>query len=424
MDRTRLLLQHAPELLWEKPEERFRVSMEHVRNAISGATSTAYVPATTPSANSPGGLIAPTGASMASSEEGEEEDGAGCAPSEAGTDVVMSECSDTACSSLLSTPSLALERDYQHQQQQQGMVHASPLAVSVWRKGSGGQQDLLLGRATVPPSYIDRPPGDVWLPLADVGNSRSTTAASTSSGGVNQKGAPGPNAGCEGADVPALGTVLEHPHPGAFTGDADPTGGKRGGTKPWGGGLFRRKRPKKGGEATKAGQHGAATAGSVRVWLGKARRGSPSGQQPGKGHAILRVHGASALRKVRLDRRPRHKKNSQKPAPQYYYYYYYRRLPEAREKMLLRIVWCRFQRRYLLSVTLTRPTVTGVPIRSASSRGMVKLPGRHLPCTTRWTHAGTVKRRRFSLGFPWTAACANCTSTCGTWTSPAPDKGE
>lgn len=219
---------------------------------------------------------------MASSAE--EEDAAGKVPSEVGTDVLPSEYDDTASSSLLSMPNLAraqAQRDDQNQQQGMHMIHASSLTISVWSKHSaiGARQGLLLGRATVPAGYINHPPGDVWLPLADVSNSASATA------------------GREDAHAPALSTFPEHPYTGATTGDATTTGGERSGTKPWGSGLFKRKGPKKSGDA---GQHRAVAVGSVRVWLGKARRGSLTGQQPGKAHAVLRVHGASALRKVRL----------------------------------------------------------------------------------------------------------------------------
>lgn len=299
VDRTRQL-KLAPELVWNKPEERFRVAMEDVKQAISAPTSTAYVTATTTSAKSVGIAMTASGAPIVSSK-GEEGRAGNAPPADVGTGVTTSETHDAAGPSLLSIPTLALDQaQHDHQHQQQVMVAASSLKVSVWSKDSviGGRPDRLLGRATVPARYIDHPPGDVWLPLAGVSNSTSMTAPTTTSGEVNQKGVSGPTAGPEDADAPALSAVSEHPNTGAVIGNA--TAKKTGGTKSWSSGMFKRKGLRKGSVITEVDQHRAMTAGSVRVWLGKVRRGSLSGQQPGKGHAILRVHGASALRKVQF----------------------------------------------------------------------------------------------------------------------------
>lgn len=304
MDRTRPL-KHAPELVWEKPEERFRVAMEDVKRSTSAPTAAALTPATTAGARPGGVTMTATGAPMASSEG--REGRAGHASSDVGMGVTTNESGDSPDpASLLSTPTPALDEARRDcHPQQQVLMPASSLTVSVWSKGSaiGVRQDVLLGKATVPARYIDHPPGDVWLPLAGVSNSTRTAATSTSRAGINQEGVTALTAGGEATHGVALSS--EHPYTGAATRDATAAGGRKGGAKKsWGSGLFKRKDPKKRDRTTEVGQQGAVTAGSVRVWLGKVRRGSLSGQQPGKGHAVLRVHGASALRKVRFRAKP------------------------------------------------------------------------------------------------------------------------
>lgn len=303
MDRTRQL-KPAPELVWEKPEERFRVAMEDVERGISALASAGYVSATTTVGANPARDGRAAAGALAVFSDGEESR-AGSVPSDVGTDITLNEDNGSAETSVLSTPIPALDQArHSHDHQQRVAVAASSLTVSVWIKSSamGGLQDLLLGRATVPTRYIDHPPGDVWLPLAGVSNPTSASATATSGGEENQKGVAGPAAGHEDGDSPALGAVSESPYTGAIAGDANGAGSKkRGGKKSWGSGLlFKRKGPRKGDGATGLGQPQAMAAGSVRVWLGKVRRGSLSGQQPGNGHAILRVHGASALRKVQF----------------------------------------------------------------------------------------------------------------------------
>lgn len=71
----------------------------------------------------------------------------------------------------------------------------------------------------------------------------------------------------------------------------------------------------------------------------------------------------------------------------------------------------------------TRPIGTAIPIRSASWCGTGRRPVRRLPCTTTTTRAGTAKRKLLVSAFLWTRACATCMSTCGTWTSRAPNEG-
>lgn len=289
--RTRQL-KLAPNLVWEDPEERFRVAMEDITRE----------------------KLAPTPEVTTTSATDKDTSGA-----KISLDMAMDAAASTAAAAdacdngsaaplpLLVTPTPTPPQPQQQQPQQQVVAAAaSSLTVSVWSKGPrfGGQQSLLVGTATVPVLCIDHPPGDIWLPI--------TVANTTTSGDGDEKDKKDRKAGGGGGVEDAAaghGTVAEHPYPDASaaaisrsTTTAAGGNGNRGGNKSWGSGLFKRgkKAPRRQGsrsiEPTQPKE--AVDVGSVHVWLGKVRRGSSSGLRPGKGHVILRVHSASGLRKV------------------------------------------------------------------------------------------------------------------------------
>lgn len=304
VDRTRQL-KSASDLVWEAPQERFRLAMEYIKGAKSARNSKAYI---TTSGTSSG----PAGANAAALDErimwsGWDEGRASNASYDGGRDMALAGLEDSTMPSWpLSNPVPALHRS-QHEQQQQQHVEVPPssLTLCVWRKGTmiGERQGILVGSATVPAQYIDHPPGEIWLPLVNESKFTNSTSATTTTtmGEGCQKDAPGLGAKDNGGNTPAVGAVSEDPYP---RDDAStPTGAgskKRGGTKSWGSGLFRiRKGRRRGNGGAQQDLGDAAIAGSVHLWLGKVRRRSLSGQQPGKGFVRLRVHAASGLRKVR-----------------------------------------------------------------------------------------------------------------------------
>lgn len=290
----------APELAWEAPEERFRVAIEDIKeakpapNSVGVVSATNATGATTPArGRDPQSLAAakngdPVTRSLAEAGDGGE--GAGVATLGADLD-------GGAPVSVLSIPASALRRHSQNQPHhgQEVAAGASSLTISVWSKGTmmGGRRDVLVGTATVPTRFIDHPPGDAWIPLAVGGDSCGDGQA----GGEAEHKAGGSG---RAEDAAAIGMESKNPDVATAPAGGSTTGSaKPGGRSPWGIGLFKKgKAARKRGGDTGSGQHRTLSSGSVHVWLGKARRGSISGQQPGEGYAILRIHSASGLRKV------------------------------------------------------------------------------------------------------------------------------
>lgn len=298
VNRTRQL-KFAPELVWKEPEERFRLAMEDIKGAKPAQNSRAFATSGGTATELAGAAAAQTAEGFVSS--GGEDGGTGTASSNVGTEAVLA--SRAIPPSSLSNPDLAIPQP-RHEQQQQQQVEAAPsaLTVSVWRKGTmiGKRQDVLVGSATVPAEYIDHPPGDLWLPLAnDAFSTNPVSATTTTAGERRQNGAPGLEAGNEGGNTHAFGAVSGDAHPGEDADNSTGTGRKARGVKSWGSGLFKRGRGRqKGGGSVRPDLSDAVMTGSVHLWLGKVRRRSLRGQQPGEGHVILRVHAATGLRKV------------------------------------------------------------------------------------------------------------------------------
>lgn len=288
-----------PELVWEAPEERFRVAIEDIKEAKPAPNSIGFVNTT----NATGAATPASGRhppSLATAKNGEQMtrslaeaggDGEGAGDATLGADL-----DGGAPVSKLRIPAPALRR---HSQQphhgREVAAGASSLTIGVWSKGTvmGGRRDVLVGTATVPTRYIDHPPGDAWIPLAAGGDSRGDGQA----GGKAEHKVGG---GGRAEDAAAVGTESKNPDvTPAPAGGTTTVSAKPGGRSPWGVGLFKKGRAaRKRGGGTGSGQHRTLSSSSVHVWLGKARRGSTSGQQPGEGYAILRIHSASGLRKV------------------------------------------------------------------------------------------------------------------------------
>lgn len=308
VDRTRQV-KLSTDVVWEAPEERFRVAVEDIegakpppeeRNDFARA-------GTLSSAESVGMAAKPIGGPTTRSDREEKE------AWETGEGPDSARAIDTAVAAVnnnappVSVLSIPLEQHDQRSQRQHQRVAgaSSSLMISVWSKGAmlGGRQGLLLGNAIVPARYIDHPPGDAWLPLVGSGE---TTAATTTGDGtqdrkVQYKGRDGRRSG-NIEDVTSLGESPGHHLTPSAAADGDATSieeKSRGGKKPWGSRFFKKGNVRKTGMGgVESAQEKGATAGSVHIWLGKVRRGSSSSQQPGKGQAVLRVHAASGLRKV------------------------------------------------------------------------------------------------------------------------------
>ncbi len=306
VDRTRLL-KFSPELVWEAPQERFRLAMEYIKGEKPARNSKAYI---TTSGTSTG----PAGATRTAPDEkimwsGRDEGTAYNAYSDRGEDMAFAGLDDSATPSpSWSNPTPAVRQSQhlqqQHQKQQQQVeVPPSSLTICVWRKGTmiGERQDFLVGSATVPAQYIDHPPGEIWLPLVNDSKSANPTSATTTPmGETRPSDTPGFEAKHDGGNTLAIGAVSGDPYPGDDAGTPTPAGSKKsGGAKSWASGLFKRGRGRRmRNGSTQQDLSDAALAGSIRLWLGKVRRRSLSGQQPGKGFVTLRVHAASGLRKV------------------------------------------------------------------------------------------------------------------------------
>lgn len=192
------------------------------------------------------------------------------------------------------------ERVLDHQQQLHDERAVSPeceLSISVWSKSIIGGSRELLGTATVPPHYIDHPPGDVRLTLQEKDDSRETFST-----GPSHRFASSTNLSTRLADHDTERSGEKSDKKSSKRRPVSGTKQTKGGGSTWGGGgLLKTLR---GGTNVKGRgkgkEHGrtAEGVGSVNIWLGKAVRSSASGQQPGHGLVTLRVHAASGIRKV------------------------------------------------------------------------------------------------------------------------------
>ncbi|CAM9640751.1 unnamed protein product, partial [Ectocarpus sp. 12 AP-2014] len=296
VDRTRQVKPN-PELVWEAPEERFRVAIEDIKeakpapNIIGSVNTTNATGAATPASGRdlPSLATAKNDEQVTRSLAEAEGDVEGAGDASLGADL-----DGGAPVPVLSIPAPALRR---HSQQphhgQEVAAGACSLTISVWSKGTvmGGRRDVLVGTATVPTRYIDHPPGDAWIPLATGGDRRGDWQAG---GKAEHKDGDG-----RAEDAASVGTESKNPDvTPAPAGGTTIVSAKPGGRSPWGIGLFKKGRGARKRGDTGSGQHRTLSSSSVHVWLGKARRGSTSGQQPGEGYAILRIHSASGLRKA------------------------------------------------------------------------------------------------------------------------------
>lgn len=267
--RTRAV-KFARQLIWERPEERFRLPMEEVKDTKPGQmytnTTNAAVATTRPNGETDqfhckreASSLTVQSNLLGTSDGGDLDKVGGSAPAVKGGESVA----------MLNAAAMP---------QQEGA--SLFLTIEVWSKRViGGRQDFL-GTAIVPSQDIEHPPGDAWLPLGSEGVSPSNFGSLVS---ANNAMADVKNAHVKISEPPPAGTV-----------------GIEGGGKSWGSGVLRVLRgPRKTSSKNDSGAGlTQSPTGSVHVWLGKVRRSSSSGLQPGRGRVILRVHAASGLRKV------------------------------------------------------------------------------------------------------------------------------
>lgn len=143
-----------------------------------------------------------------------------------------------------------------------GRPHSLTLTIEIWSKHAMGRREDFLGRASVPAFEIEHPPGDTWLPLEN--------------------------------GLPLVQSFAECIPPDEMHAEHKKSG------KLWESGLFKTMRKVLSKEPQPANETGGnlAPTSSVHIWLGKVRRGSASGREPGRGRVILRVHSAEGLGQV------------------------------------------------------------------------------------------------------------------------------
>lgn len=160
-------------------------------------------------------------------------------------------------------------------------LHVASLTIEVWGKHAIGRRRDFLGRATVPAGNVQHPPGDVWLTLGE-----ELSPAPMVEGVHRDEEERGVNS----APVASSGSPVA-----AVRKKSD---------KPWGGGLFKTLRglQAKTSKLENDTSGNLPPTGSVHIWLGKVHRTSSDGREPGRGRVVLHVHAAAGLRKVRCSR--------------------------------------------------------------------------------------------------------------------------
>lgn len=153
-----------------------------------------------------------------------------------------------------------------------------PLTLEVWGEEVSGHRREFFGSARLSPRDMVHLPGNVWLPL------EGTTRVDN-----RNSGSHGADEGGEGGM--GVGAVVLSESGCAAVSDGET----------WVEGLVRTVRRVRRGDRRKqsvACVPGPAT-GSVHLWLGRARRSSPRGLEPGEGGLVFQVHGVTGLRQVR-----------------------------------------------------------------------------------------------------------------------------
>lgn len=155
---------------------------------------------------------------------------------------------------------------------------STPLTLEVWGEEVSGNRREFFGSARLSLRDMEHPPGDLWLPL------EGTTRVDN-----RDSGSHGADEGGEGGT--GVGAAVRSESGGAAASDGET----------WVEGLLRTVRRVRRGDRRKqsvAWVPGPAT-GSVHLWLGRARRSSPGGLEPGEGAVVFQVHGVTGLRQVR-----------------------------------------------------------------------------------------------------------------------------
>lgn len=235
-------LKYAPELVWDRPAERFRLAIDEMGRATSAQASTSAETSN-------------VGASAKVTADVEDEFAArfhGNPPATTGPPAVAS----------------------------------STLFIQVWSKRVLEGREEHIGTAVVPPLEVEHPSGDVWLPL----EAREATAGSMIEGIGGESHGAKTNEDVHGG---VSGPFFRSSVPGR-----DVQG--RPGTKSRRAKFFEAMRVPRERGLQKYSKTGApqVSTGSVHIWLGKACKSSLSGRQPGRGRVVLSVHAASGLRKV------------------------------------------------------------------------------------------------------------------------------
>lgn len=310
VSRTRAV-KFSPQLVWERPEERFRVPVEKIKAApVAAQNPCSSSGAAAPSAQVPdlqnedanrSELAVDRAESLVTESADvviagygdirEEEQKRNATKTKTANKNIHGGGDDTTTS--LPIPSAIGVTSQQRQKQ----TSYSSLTLQLWGKRAiGGNRRDLLGTAVVPTQDMEHPPGDVWLPL---GNNIVPAPDTVIAPSVSRRGRDSTTAdrgkGFEGADDVLQGKTSEPVASATSVGD----GKEKGNSAMWGGGLLKAFSRSKGG-ARQASNVGFAhvPTGSVHVWLGKVRGGSSRGREPGRGRVVLRIHAAAGLRKV------------------------------------------------------------------------------------------------------------------------------
>lgn len=310
VSRTRAI-KFTPKLVWERPEERFRVPMKKIEAASVAAQNP----------HSSSGAVAPS-AQVPDLQNGDAN------RSELATDRATSSVTESADVAIAGYGDIRDEEQKRNatktktanknmagggdetttshpvpsavgvtSQQRQKQTSYSSLTLQLWGKRAiGGNRRDLLGTAIVPTQDIEHPPGDIWLPL---GNNIIPAPDTVIAPNVSRRGRDSTTwdegKGFEGADDALQGKTSEPVASATSVGDDK----GKGNSAMWGSGLLKAFSRSK-GLARQASNVGLAhfPTGSVHVWLGKVRGGSSRGREPGRGRVVLRIHAAAGLRKV------------------------------------------------------------------------------------------------------------------------------
>lgn len=262
LGRTRSL-KFAERIVWERPEERFRLPLEKVRgeggSLHADATTAAATTATTANINSDALSVSALSGSHFTSAS------------------VDARNATTVATGDNHVPGTSTPNAH--------VPHVAYITIEVWAKTIVGKHREFLGSATIPAGEVEHPPGDIWLPVQGKVPVDSFVERNQSDDGEH-----------EGGVAADLSPVL-----------ADSVEKKQRRKLSWGNGFFKAIRGGGDGKSKGSGlrqerkiEFTVPPTGLVHLWLGKIRRGGSAGREAGTGSVMLRIHAASGLRKVFL----------------------------------------------------------------------------------------------------------------------------